>query len=406
MIRRWWFGAAVVCLLASVLFARQGTVKTTDGRSIQGDIDETSPDGRSISVSLRGVTITLPRADVASIDYSTDQSPDNDQVFQEKLSKLDPNDVAGRISLAQEAMRAGKYDEATAAAQDAQRINPNDSEVASLLNTIAIEKGMAVKQTAAANTPAAAIAPAPATQPASLNPDAGKYLSDDDIQAIRRAELLPTDNARIQFFNNVRKRYLTSATGVDSGAYYNESSVDQALDIFESGNTPLLKDVKIISDPSVLMEYRVQVQPRILAGCAASNCHGKEAAGGFYLFSDAVKTEPAYTNFYILEQTTRKVQGGDLFGTGPVRRSMIDRVHVGSSLLLQFGLPRSIATIPHPAVAGFKPIFGDETDAYFVEVSGWISTLKAMAPDYGIRFTIPTGSPATRPASDAAANPG
>jgi len=396
MIRRWWLGAAMVCLLASALFARQGTVKTTDGRTIQGDVDDNSPDGQTVSIAMHGATITLPRQDVLSIDYSLDQNPGIDPNFQQKLNTLDSTDVAGRIALGQEALRAGNYDEATAAAHDALRLDPNDPDATALLNTIAIEKALTVKQNAAANQPAVA----PATQPAAENPDAGKYLTDEDIQAIRRVELSSTDNnARIQFFNNVRKRYL-AASGDDPAAFNAESATDQALDIFESGNKPLFKDVKILTDPSVLLEYRVQVQPRVLAGCAASACHGGESGGGFYLFPDAVKAAPAYTNYFILEQTARKVPGGDMFGTGPVARSMIDRVHVGSSLLLQFGLPSSLAAIPHPAVAGFKPIFRDETDGNFVEMSGWISSLKAMAPNYGIQYTIPTTKPATRPASD------
>ena len=399
MIRQWWLGGVVVCLLATGLLARQGTIKTRDGRTLQGDIDETSPDGQSVGISIHGATITLPREDIVSIDYLSD----DDQDFQQKLSKLDPNDIAGRIDLGNQALRAGNYDEAIAAAKDAQRLDPHDPDAAILLDTVASEKALTAKQPAAAKS-AAPVAATPTTEPSPVNPGPATYLSDEDIQVIRQAELRSADDVRIQFFNDVRKRFMATSGRLDPATYASESSTEQALDIFESGDASLVKDVKIESDPSVLLEYRERVQSRVLAGCAASGCHGG-GAGGFYLYPDAEQVTAAYTNFYILRQTSRKMEGGDMFGSGPVTRSMIDRVHVASSLLLQFGLPRSVATIPHPAVAGFKPMFRDETDGSFVLISDWISSMKPMAPEYGIQFTIPMGKPATRPASDGSGNP-
>ena len=95
--------------------------------------------------------------------------------------------------------------------------------------------------------------------------------------------------------------------------------------------------------------------------------------------------------------------GDDIFGTGPITRPMIDRLHRQSSLLLQFGLPRSLATLPHPEVHDFKPMFSSEQDPSFIEMSNWIGSFNVIAPDYGIHFNVPIGPfPGTQPSTESA----
>src|ERR1700722_546264 len=60
MVRRWFFGAALVLSLASVLHAKQGIVRTTDGRTLEGDVTETTPD-QAITIVMHGVSIVVPR---------------------------------------------------------------------------------------------------------------------------------------------------------------------------------------------------------------------------------------------------------------------------------------------------------------------------------------------------------
>ncbi|MGD0387885.1 MAG: hypothetical protein ABSC42_02925 [Tepidisphaeraceae bacterium] len=370
MIRRWWLGVLVICLPVSVLLARQGILSTTDGRVMQGDI-QTSPDGQSVNITMYGSTVTLDRSSVASINYPEEAAGD----FQKRLSALDPNDVKGRIDLSRSELNAQQYDLAAAAAKDAERLDPHNPDAAILLDTIQGERALQAKPAAVS---AAGAAAAPATVASS-----GKYLTMDDVYAIRRAELLPDDQVRVEFLNNVRKRYLGS--GGDGAAFDAESETEQALEIIQSGDGHLAKDVHIVSDPRVMADFRVMVQRRILAGCAAAGCHGGAGAGGFVLYPDARETLPCYTNFYILQQTGRKLAGGDTIGNGPVYRPMIDRLHVQSSLLLQFSLPRSLAWAPHPKATGFKPTFASPDDPNYVEISRWIGSLNPIVPDYGIK---------------------
>jgi hypothetical protein len=393
MIRRWWLGFVVICLLASGLLAKQGTLKTRDGRRFQGDI-QNAPDGQSINVTIRGATITIARDDVASITYPKDTAEE----FHDRLKALDPNDVKGRLDLCRWALEAHEYDLATEAAQEAQRIDPHEPNAAILLDTIVSQKVLDAKLSSRAAAPASApdnTTPAPAAPSAQPS----QFLTMDEVQLIRQKELVPDDQARIDWVNNVRKRYL-ALSGADPATFNGESQAQQALDIFQTGNAQLIKDVRILSDPNVLLAFRTRIQPRILAGCAAAGCHGSTGSGGFFLYPDADKILVAYTNFDILEQTSRKIVGGDIFGTGPITRPMIDRLHNRSSLLLQFGLPRSVATLSHPDVHDFKPMFRSELDPNFIEMSNWIGSLNVIAPDYGIHFKVPTGeSPATQPSA-------
>jgi hypothetical protein len=393
MIRRWWLGLFVICLLASGLLAKQGTLKTKDGRRFQGDI-QNAPDGQSINVTIRGATITIARDDVASITYPKDTAEE----FHDRLKALDPNDVKGRLDLCRWALEQHEYDLATEAAQEAQRIDPHEPNAAILLDTIVSQKVLDAKLSSRTAAPASApdnTTPAPTASSAQPS----QYLAMDEVQLIRQKELVPDDQARIDWVNNVRKRYL-ALSGADPTAFNGESQAQQALDIFQTGNAQLIKDVRILSDPNVLLAFRTRIQPRILAGCAAAGCHSSATSGGFFLYPDADKILVAYTNFDILEQTSRKIVGDDIFGTGPITRPMIDRLHNRSSLLLQFGLPRSVAALPHPDVHDFKPMFRSELDPNFVEMSNWIGSLNVIAPDYGIHFKIPTGEPpATQPSA-------
>ncbi|HEX4054352.1 MAG TPA: hypothetical protein VHX86_08810 [Tepidisphaeraceae bacterium] len=400
MIRRWWLGIAAVCLLTSGLLAKQGTLSTRDGRRIQGDIQR-GPDGKSYNVTLHGVTVTVNDDNVASIAYPKDAADE----FRRRLASLDPNDIKGRIDLSRWALTQREYDLAADAARDVQRIDPHDPDAAILLDTIASERALDTKLNTQAN---ASTEPSPqgaAPAESASTPTVGKYLRMADVQTIRRHELLPDEQARIDFNNNVRNRYL-ALTGADPATFNGETPVQQALDIVQTGNEQLVRNVMVISDPTVMLEFRTRIQPRILAGCAAAGCHGSTGSGGFFLYPDADKTLVAYTNFYILQETSRKIQGGDMFGNGPVTRPMFDRLHTASSLILQFGLPRLLAVMPHPDVHDFKPMFRNEQDPSYTEMSDWISSLNPIVPDYRIKFNIPTGKPANQPAAATAPNPG
>jgi hypothetical protein len=54
-----------------------------------------------------------------------------------------------------------------------------------------------------------------------------------------------------------------------------------------------------------------------------------------------------------------------------------------------------VAEIPHPKAANFKPMFSGVSDPGFEVISRWIGSLSPIAPDYHIKYEIPTGKEST-----------
>jgi len=140
----------------------------------------------------------------------------------------------------------------------------------------------------------------------------------------------------------------------------------------------------------------------VLAGCAAANCHGGEKAGDFYLYR-VPSTAAWYTDFYILQMYQQKMLDPKAVGPStPVGFPMIDRTNPTNSLLLQYGLPLSKATLKHPDVPGWKSIFSGQDDLTFQEIAQWMGkTLKPFPADYGFKFPLPTGKASTQPTAPA-----
>ena len=408
MIRRWLFGAALVVGLASVLLANQGVVKTQDGRTLEGNVDESAGPDADVTITIHGVTITLPRSDIASIDYPKDVT----QEFNEKLAKLERNDVKGRLDLARWALARQQFALARRAAGAAQKLAPNDPDIQTLQDTIQAQERMAARRGSGTAIAAPPVSPTtttapPTTAPAAPPPQA-KFLSMDDVFAIRRAELRPDENVPIQFLRDVQKRYLI-ASKANAAAFNAATPAVQALAI-QAYDPQMAQDVRITSDPLALAEYRTRIEPRILAGCASSGCHNSEnagRAGDFYLYSNVRSPAASYTNFFILQNYVKRVDTVDAFGRGEAERMMIDRLHAQSSLLVQFALPRLMASTPHPDVPNWKPMYWRTDDPACVEILNWIgTTLRPIRPDYGIKFDVPWISPPTTEPAAATTSPG
>jgi len=399
---RWWcLGVICVLALTSMLAARQGVVKTKEGQTFAGDITD-DPDSDSVSIVIHGVITTVVRSSIASISYSGNF----EQEFQQRLGKLAAGDLQGHIDLARWALDNKQYELARQAITMAQTIDSKNGEANSLADTIRSEQALAVKRAnpappAAAEpaAPPAAAAPASpeATAVAAPGPTSRRFLSDDDINLIRQAELQPADAAiQVRFLNHVTERYLASG-GKDAAVFRSMPPGQQAMEMLATGDAGIAKDVRIVSDPVSLVTYRTRIQPLILAGCASSGCHGGADGGDFYLYPDAGQVPAAYTNFYILNKYAHKVSGGG----GQVMRSMIDRTQPDSSLLIQFGLPTNMAQTPHPKAKGWKPLYPTEQDPTRALLVNWTGQqLKPFVSDYGIKFELPTGKSSTQPSGE------
>lgn len=394
-----WFLVAMMAMVAALFNtatqAKQGTVKTRDGQALTGDVDDAS-DPQNIVVVIHGVKTTVDRNNVLSIDYLQDFN----QQFQDRLSNLGPRDVKGRLALASWALDNKQYDLARKVAEEARTIDPGSQDVLTMLETIQATQAQPTRVPAENTT----VAPAPTIRPAEA-PPVGRFLDKDQINLVREVEMQPPADRNIQvgFTNDVVARYQASA-GMNPGEFNALSNLEKAQDILQSNDAKLAREVHIVSDPVALIDYRNRVHTRVLAGCAAANCHGGDNGGDFFLYRSTPNVAAWYTDFYILQMYQQKRLDPTAVGPRtPVAFPMIDRANPANSLLLQYGLPVGVARLPHPNVPGWRALYTGAEDPSFQEIAHWIGkTLKPFPPDYGFKFTLPTAKPATQPAGPAA----
>jgi hypothetical protein len=387
-------GMAGILLAGTVLLAKPGVIVTRDGQRLEGDI---SARGDDVVVSIRGIETVVPRSNIASINYAEPFEKE----FQDRLAKLDAKDVKGRIDLARWAFDQKQYVAARDACEAALAIDPNNREATDLENLV---RGQMRLEHVRAN-PAAPTRPSVEKPPRPTNNAAGaRLLTPADINTIRQWELRPSDTrVTVRLENGVERRYVQFAN-LQYSEFNAKAPVDRAIDILDRGDPSMRKDVKILSDPTSLIDFKAQVQPMVLNGCATSNCHGGNKAGSLQLLTPASSDAVTYTNFYILTEYHKKTSDptGGVF-EGNVDRRLVDRGHGADSLLVQYMLPPEVSKFDHPKVAGFNGLARGRDDVKIRQVINWMDkSLSGIAPNYGIDYEIPGASttqpePATQP---------
>jgi hypothetical protein len=401
--RRFILSLLCVGCVTSLALARYGSIRTKDGRMYEGDVRE----GQEQVQVVRGtIQVQVPRAEVSAITYTGDTQ----EVMEQRLSELKPEDMGARLKIGREAFRGGYYDLARKTANEVLDKDPNSREAVDLLNDV--RRQMLLEARRAANEAAATTGQVPSVPAGDPAPAAlpKAYLTDEEINLIKQAELQPSDagRVRVRLENNVARRYM--ALPQADPKFWNGDDFDRALIIIRSGDMRLRKDVTIVGDPGSIRDYRQNIQRLVLAGCATSSCHGSFAGGeNFVLYPINDNEAAAYTNFLILASYHKKGPGDDsaVFGGASSMRKMIDRLNPSRSLLLQYGLPVQNALSPHPTVTPFRFTFANETDPQFRRVQAWIAgSLSAQEPIYPVTYTLPKPQPATtRSATTAVAEP-
>jgi hypothetical protein len=138
--------------------------------------------------------------------------------------------------------------------------------------------------------------------------------------------------------------------------------------------------VEIQSDPEVFLEFRKQIMPTILRGCATAGCHapGLEKDTHFSLFKDPKKSpSTTYANFIVLTELAVNDQ--------PV----INRPQPENSLLLTYLLPAKDVKPDqrHPGKEELRPLFQSRNALAFRRIERWIRSLNNHPQlDYGVRL--------------------
>jgi hypothetical protein len=394
--RLWWIGAAgavaSVCLSASVALARYGVVHTKDGRTLEGEVDET-PD--QVTVVIHGIRTNISRDNLqGGVQYFDDIQAR----YQDKLSKLPKNATAqDHLALARWLYENKQYDLAQKEIDEARKIDPNSAEAATLEQTVISQRRIDKSHGGASGSGNTPPPPRPANTgdhgapPAAGGPgEKPRYLTADDINTIRQMEWRENDRVapRATVPVDVRKRYI-EMKAYNAGQFSALSPASQAYAILSDPDTQpdMREKIRITSDPQSLADYRRVVQPLVLNNCATAGCHGAKGAGDFMLYTNNPEREDvAYTNFYILQSYASK-NGEHL---------MIDRTYPDRSLLAQYALNPDSAEIDHPPVKGqaYKAMAVNKSSPAYATLVNWMRELRAGEPNYGIKYDLPGGAKA------------
>ena len=403
--RRWFAAGLATAALAAALSvvawprpaaAKPGMVTNLQGQTFAGDVTE---DEKFVFVSTPGGQMRrIDKRNVAKVDYSTDVQARYDEWH----AKLKPDDVAGRMDLANWANDQARPDLAVRVLTEARQIAPTNRDVALALDTAErqVDLDRSSRRTAKAKAAGPSTAPAMATTAmattAAVPAMEHRLLTTAEVNVIRQREMPTADPlVRVRLENDVEFRYL-KLTGVKPAAFNQLSGEEQALEILTHGTPEMAKDVHVVTDPTPLHEFKVKVMPIIAQACASNACHGGTHAGNFMLYTGE-GTQALYTNFYVLQEYSARLGGAQYF---PIDRSVPAR-----SLVLQYGLPTIMAQPPHPAVAGLRPRFKDRSDPAYGTVFNWVThSLTAIQPTYGIDVSPVLPPPTTAPAATMSAD--
>jgi hypothetical protein len=393
--------ALTLSFSASILLARQGVVKTREGKTLEGDIDE-KPD--QIVITMHGIRTTIDRANIDQVEYF-----DNIEArYQAKVAALPKKPTAAdRLALARWLFDVKSYDLALKEIDEARKLDANSPEAQTLEQTVMSQRRIERNKPAGTDTtrpPADTTRPPAADTGTTPAGDKAKFLTAEDINVIRQVEWRKEDNTvpRVTVSPDIRKRYV-NLKALNPGEFAAESMPRQAYDILTDPDAPaeMKRDIKITSDPQALVEYRRTIQPLIMNNCASIGCHGGHASGKFFLFNtNPERDEVAYTNFYILQWYMQKF--------GDRVYSMVDRTYPDHSILAQFALQLDAAELKHPELKGqtYKPIAASKQAAGYRTITTWMKGLQAGDPNvfsgkaadaphyaYGIKYEPPTSSP-------------
>jgi len=390
-------GIGVACAPLTA-WARMGVVKTKDGRSLEGDITE-KPD--EIVIVIRGIQTKLDPSGVAAVEYF-----DNVEArYKDRLAKLPKNPSAkDHLDLARWLFDVKSYDLALREVDAARRVEPNNADAQTFEQTI-----MSQRRVDRTRPPAGAPVAPPAGGAAGTRPPAGApqkppverhYLTPDDINTIRQVEWKENDPVapRVNVPGNVRTRYVTMKA-LNAAEFSALTPQQQAYRILTDADTPpeMRKEIKILTDPVSMADYRRTVQPLIINGCATVGCHGGQHGGKFFLFNTNVERDDvAYTNFFLMRFYKQPM--------GDKTYQLIDPQFENLSILGQFALAPDVAELDHPEIKGqvYKPLAPNKSSVNYLKLVTWMKNLVAGEPRYGINYTLPGAvKPATPPAGDA-----
>jgi hypothetical protein len=202
-------------------------------------------------------------------------------------------------------------------------------------------------------------------------------LNADAVNRVRQSLLMPDDpDALFHFQHDVLKRFAAS-TNRPWKDFGGEPHMQQAMEILRDGDAGERNDVRVLTDPPVIMAFRSTVLPLIVRGCGSRGCHGDTGADDFYVSYRFADTAEVYADFQALRDYVKVTDETKHSMFSHTKKEwMIDVENPEDSLLLRFALPRNDTQRPHPLVKFWRSLALDQNDPRYLELTKWINELR------------------------------
>lgn len=214
-----------------------------------------------------------------------------------------------------------------------------------------------------------------------------RLLTADDVNLIRVYEMdfrrPPRVTVSPDTIRTLIERYgasdLIPASSEERTAMFRAEPLDIVRLMFRLKARELYPDVKVLTEPEHLNLFRQRVHNAwLMNNCATSRCHGGVDAGGLFLHNRNYKDERVrYTNLLILDSLSFN------------GRRLVDYDDPLMSLLIQYGLPRTEARLPHPDVKGWRPAFTQANQRLLSDAVNWIRGMYQPRPHYPVDYEPP-----------------
>ncbi|UCD75066.1 MAG: hypothetical protein JSV91_14930 [Phycisphaerales bacterium] len=215
-----------------------------------------------------------------------------------------------------------------------------------------------------------------------------KILTHRDVNIIRVYEIDFERPPKLTIGPDTIRQLITSygtnkqipASQTGRTAMFRADPIDITRLMFDLRARELYDQIQVLSEPYALNMFRQRVHNTwLMNNCATSRCHGGVHAGRLFLHRRGYKDERVRcTNLLILERL-------EIDPAWP----LINYDDPEMSLIIQHGLPRDQARMPHPDVKGWKPVFRPVNPRLLRDALAWIRSMMQPRPDYPVEYEPP-----------------